>query len=264
MMGLESYRDKAREALAGFLRHAVTCEGRLYGAMLPEEHPFSFCQLLGVTAVERDCLFSACGFLSKTGIFSPWNFDQFLCADADLQTIQGTKTGISTYSYKKFNIYAIGYFAWGTSQFTFNKQENELKNGSLKPIQFLPEHREGIRALLEHLLSLPDEEENSGEGGDIEDSEGGVKNEENMGVEAAVSGSAEQVASEQSEALEQSTLEEEAWEQEARAGAATKKHSREDVTYNYFCCRGIPSTILQEKGVTIGPSGIQQQGCKEC
>jgi hypothetical protein len=110
---------------------------------------------------------------------------------------------------------------------------------------------------LEHLLSLPDEEENS-EGGDmIEDSEGGVKKEENMGVEAAVSASAEQVASEQSEALEQSTLEEEAWEQEAR-GAVTKKHSREDVASdNHFHCRGIPSTILQERGsLLVHPASL--------
>jgi hypothetical protein len=138
----------------------------------------------------------------------------------------------------------------------FGKQETAFENGSLKPIRIHQRHHVQIKALVEHLLSLPDEEENS-EGGDmIEDSEGGVKKEENMGVEAAVSASAEQAAPEQSEALEQSTLEEEAWEQEAIAGAATKKHSREDVTYNYFCCRGIPSTILQEKGITIGPSGI--------
>ena len=48
-MGLESYRDDARAALASFLLHAVTQEGRLYGALLPEQHPFSFCQLLGLT-----------------------------------------------------------------------------------------------------------------------------------------------------------------------------------------------------------------------
>jgi hypothetical protein len=66
-MGLESYHDDAHEVMAGFLQHAVTWEGCHYGALLPEEHPFSFCQLLGLTAGERDCLFSTCGFVMKTG-----------------------------------------------------------------------------------------------------------------------------------------------------------------------------------------------------
>ena len=59
-MGLESYHDDAHEAMASFLQHAVTREGH--------QHPFSFCQLLGLTAGERDCLFSTCGFMMrKTG-----------------------------------------------------------------------------------------------------------------------------------------------------------------------------------------------------
>ena len=37
-MGLESYRDEARAALAGFLWQAATQEGHLYGALLPEKH----------------------------------------------------------------------------------------------------------------------------------------------------------------------------------------------------------------------------------
>jgi hypothetical protein len=88
-MGLESYRDDAREALASFLRHAVTREGCFYGAMLPAEHPFSFCQLLGLRTGERDCLFSACGFWSKAGLFLPIKFGQFLSSYVDLQVIQG-------------------------------------------------------------------------------------------------------------------------------------------------------------------------------
>ena len=63
-MGLESYRDDARAALASFLLHAVTQEGRLYGALLPEQHPFSFCQLLSLTFHELKCLFFACGFVT--------------------------------------------------------------------------------------------------------------------------------------------------------------------------------------------------------
>ena len=37
-MGLESYHDEARAALAGFLQQAATQEACLYGALLPEEH----------------------------------------------------------------------------------------------------------------------------------------------------------------------------------------------------------------------------------
>jgi hypothetical protein len=109
-MGLESYRDDAREALANFLRHTVTGEGRFYGAMLPAEHPFSFCQLLGLSTGERDCLFSACGFLMSKSLqaFSPIKFGQFLSSYVDLQAIQGSRTGISMCQYEKFDIYAIG------------------------------------------------------------------------------------------------------------------------------------------------------------
>ena len=37
-MGLGSYHDEARAALAGFLQQAATQEACLYGALLPEEH----------------------------------------------------------------------------------------------------------------------------------------------------------------------------------------------------------------------------------
>jgi hypothetical protein len=93
-MGLESYRDDAREALAIFLRHTVTGEGRFYGVMLPAEHPFSFCQLLGLSTGERDCLFSACSFLMSKALqaFSPIKFGQFSSSYVDLQAIQGSRT----------------------------------------------------------------------------------------------------------------------------------------------------------------------------
>jgi hypothetical protein len=53
-MGLDSYHDEAHAALASFLSHAC-----LYGALLPEQHPFSFCQLLGLTFEELEGLFPA-------------------------------------------------------------------------------------------------------------------------------------------------------------------------------------------------------------
>jgi hypothetical protein len=81
-MGLESYHGEARAALASFLAHAVNQEGRLYGALLPEQHPFSFCQLLGLTFQELKCLFFACGFVTtKKGMssltFLPQAFHEF-------------------------------------------------------------------------------------------------------------------------------------------------------------------------------------------
>jgi hypothetical protein len=130
--------------------------------MLPEEHPFSFCRLLGLTAGERDCLFCACGFLSKTGLFLPIVFDEYLSANVDLQTIKRTKTGVSTYGYKKFDIYAIGDFSSGKSQNTFNKQERAFRECNIKTVQILAKHCAGIKALEERLLSLPNEGENIG------------------------------------------------------------------------------------------------------
>jgi hypothetical protein len=230
-MGLESYHGEARAALASFLAHAVNQEGRLYGALLPEQHPFSFCQLLGLTFQELKCLFFACGFVTtKKGMssltFLPQAFHEFLSATPNLNSIHGSRTAVKNYNNQRHYIYSIGDFSLSkAASRIFGKQETALENGSLQPVHFHPRHRVHIKALVEHLLSLPADEEENSEGGDIEDSEGcDKKKEENMGVEAAVSAS-EPVA------LEQSTLEEEAWEQEARASAATKKHSREDVTY---------------------------------
>jgi hypothetical protein len=159
-MGLESYRDNARVALASFLRHTVTREGRFYGAMLPEEHPFSFCKLLGLSAGERDCLFSACGFFCK-GFFSSTKFDQFLSTSVDLQAIQATKTGVSMYDYKKFDIYAIGDFSLGKSQLrTFNQQEQAFGKGDVKTMCIPATHHAGIKVIVKHLLAEAADKEN--------------------------------------------------------------------------------------------------------
>jgi hypothetical protein len=106
-------------------------------------------------------LFSACGFLSKAGLFSPIKFGQFLSSYVDLQAIQGSRTGISMYHYEKFDIYAIGDFSLGKSQLrTFNQQEQAFGKGDIKPMCIPVMHCTGIKAIMKHLLAEAADKEN--------------------------------------------------------------------------------------------------------
>jgi hypothetical protein len=157
-MGLESYRGKARAALASFLSHVINQEGCLYGALLPEQHPFSFCQLLGLTFQELKCLLFLVASLPlrKTclrNFFLPQAFHEFLSAIPSLNRIHGSKTAVKNYKKQRHYIYSIGNFSLSKAvSRIFGKQETALENGSLQPVHFHPWHCVHIKALVEHLL----------------------------------------------------------------------------------------------------------------
>jgi hypothetical protein len=111
-MSLESYREEAHDAFGQFLQHALTLESRWYGPMLPEDHPFSCCQLLNLTSEERDCFFEACGFVKRVGaekkaVFQHKSFASFLSTDT-FHSIQMETAGVKCCNYNKYVVIAVG------------------------------------------------------------------------------------------------------------------------------------------------------------
>ena len=81
---------------------------------------------------------------------------------------------IKQYKMQRQHIFSIGNVSLGKAASTFGRQENALKNGSLEQVEILERHHEGIKALMEHLLSLPNERGNIG-----------GRDKENLGTQAA-------------------------------------------------------------------------------
>jgi hypothetical protein len=92
-MSLESHSEEARSSLAAFLVSILEVPQHWYSPMLGEDHPSSFCSLIGLTTAELDVLLESCRFLTKRGKeqkprFERLAFNHFLSTNPCLQSIE--------------------------------------------------------------------------------------------------------------------------------------------------------------------------------
>jgi hypothetical protein len=160
-MSLESYREEAHDAFGQFLQHALTLESRWYGPMLPEDHPFSCCQLLNLTSEERDCFFEACGFVKRVGaekkaVFQHKSFASFLSTDT-FHSIQMETAGVKCCNYNKYVVIAVGRDKKQLLA-NFGKQETAYGKRLISPLEVEGKYRDGIKAMAQTLLALKKKE----------------------------------------------------------------------------------------------------------